>query len=164
MTERGVLLDDRIQVLSDGPDLRDRGIRAGSVRSRAGHADSRRGLAACYALPAGDRSSLRCAAGYTRQRTTGLGALQLPLGDERIVAADFDIDIIFERQRDGVLRGQVQHSGPHQFAEALRVREPDGRNGDWQIRPNDDGRLWTQGCDRRCDILRPRHLLRTHHL
>ena len=64
-------------------------------------------------------------------------ALQVPLRDERIVAADFDVDIVFERQRDGVLRGQVQSAGAHQLLEARRIRETHGRHGD---RPGTAGR------------------------
>ena len=99
--------------------------------------------------PAGDRTGLRRAAGHARQRTAGFGALQLPLGQNRIVASHLDIDIVLERERDGILHRQIQLSGANQIAEALGVAQADGRHFRRQIRPPEDGRGGPDRLDRK---------------
>ncbi len=84
-----------------------------SIASRA-HAGGR--LASSDALTIGHVTGLSGAAGHSGQRSAGPGALQLPLGQDRVVARDFDVDIVFERQRDGILHGQVKHAGSDQAA------------------------------------------------
>ena len=45
---------------------------------------------------------------------------------DRVVTRHFDIDIVFESERDGVLHGQVKHAGAHQAADASGIFE-----GEW---------------------------------
>src|ERR1700678_4336817 len=141
MAEGAVLLQDGIQVLSNRSDLRDCCVRAAPIGARSWNADSSRGLAACHTLPIGNRTSLGSSAGHARQGAARLRSLQVPLRDERIVAAYFDVDVVFERERNGVLRGEVQHAGADQRSDAFGIGESDRGNGYCQIGPDDDGSL-----------------------
>ena len=105
VAECGGLLKDGIERLRHRADLGDGcigGTSAGAVAT--GATDSRGLLTAEDALAGCNRTCLRRAAGHARQRTTGLGALDAPLLQNRVIASHLNIDIVFERERDGILR------------------------------------------------------------
>ena len=60
--------------------------------------------------------------------TRGLGAEQIGVGQIETVALDFDVDIVFERQSDGVLQRQVQVPGAHQPVQAAGIGVIDRRD------------------------------------
>src|SRR5207248_2996767 len=104
MTENSRLLKRRIQVLRNGADLSYRGV-AGCTGARvpSPRSDARRYLASGDALPAGYRIRLRGAVRYAWQRATGFGALQPPFRQNRIITGHFNIEIVLQRERNGIL-------------------------------------------------------------
>ena len=129
MAEHGVFLDDGVQRLGDRTDLSDGRIGGGgaavSIASRA-HASGR--LASGDPLTIGHVTGLGGAARHTGQRSARPGAFQLPLGQDRVVARHFDVDVVFQRERDGILHGQVKHAGSNQVAQATGISEADRRD------------------------------------
>ena len=51
------------------------------------------------------------------------GAPDVSIGNIQVVAGDGDIEIVFERERDGVIHGDVELAVVHELVNARRVRE-----------------------------------------
>src|SRR6185437_5394887 len=107
-------LENRIKRRCYGTNLRDRGIdRIACGLIAASGTDPGGGQATGDTLAASNRAGLREAAWNARQRSACLSPLQIPSVNERIVAIDLDIDVVFDGQRDGILHCKIQLSGSH---------------------------------------------------
>ena len=65
-----------------------------------------------------------------RSRAPARDAQQVGVRQLGIVAGVFEIEVVFERQRDGVAQRQVDGAGAHQFLQARRIFEADAAGGD----------------------------------
>ena len=113
----------RVQIRNGGSRLADQRAGAGA----AGGAGLRRGAGS----EAGGLSGLAGCAGRTlghgrggaAQQPARLGAEDAGVGDLGAIALQLDIEIVLERQGDGVLQGQVQSAGPQQRFQPARIGE-----------------------------------------
>ncbi len=62
------------------------------------------------------------------QSSAALSAPQHLLGEQRTVALHFNVDVVFDRERDHVLRREVQIARADQRIQARRIRQPYRRN------------------------------------
>jgi hypothetical protein len=58
-----------------------------------------------------------------------LGTDEVGLSEGEEVALDFDIDVVFEGEGDGVLEGEIELAVAEEGFDASGVREVDGRHG-----------------------------------
>ena len=63
------------------------------------------------------------------QQAAGVGAVEIDLGQFRAIALNFNIDIILQRQRDGIGQRQIQHIAADERFDAPRIIHVDARNG-----------------------------------
>ena len=63
-----------------------------------------------------------------RAKPPAIGLQQIGLGDHRVVSLDRDVQVVFERQRDRILKRQVQVSGAQKLLQPVRVRHVDRRH------------------------------------
>ena len=73
----------------------------------------------------GRRRPLRNVGGNVAQELSGAGALQIGERQLRRIARAFDIQIVLERERDGVAQRQINVPRAHQFVDTRRIREAD---------------------------------------
>ena len=71
----------------------------------------RAGVVDADALQADAFRARRHAQSDASQSSATLGAPQHLLGEQRPITLHFDVDIVFDRQRDHVLRGEIQVAG-----------------------------------------------------
>ncbi len=69
------------------------------------------------------------------------------------VALDFDIEVVFERQGDGILEGEIEPSGAQQHFEAAGVGEADGRDLGHPVAAGEPGER-SVGCGNLMGVLR----------
>ena len=63
-----------------------------------------------------------------RAKPPAIGLQQIGLGDHRVVPLDRDVQVVFERQRDRILKRQVEVSGAQKLLQPVRVRHVDRRH------------------------------------
>ena len=148
MAEEGRLLDDGVERLGDGADLGD--------ASRAGTGVAVATVAALYAsarlrsgnaLACGDGADLGGSTGDSGEGAAGLGAFEAPVGDERVVAGDLEVDVVFDGEGDGVLGGEVDGSGADEGLEAGGVIGADFGDCGGEVGADEDVVLGADGGD-----------------
>src|SRR3984957_10047668 len=68
--------------------------------------------------------------------SAGFGAQHIGVGNVQIVAGDGDVEIIFQRQSDGVIERKINLAIVHQGINARCVGEIRGNHMPWRVRPN----------------------------
>ena len=112
-------LNDRIQVLGDGSDLRNNRIGAAAAASAAAIGQSRGNLAARDALTAGGLIGDGVTRGNAPQRPAGLRTLQIPFSAHRPVTIQLEIQVVFDRQSQRVLHRQIQLAAANQAVDSI---------------------------------------------
>ncbi len=137
-----------IEIGGNRTDLRNSGVggpaAAGARRNIAKTGGS---LTALDALTAGNRCSLRGSAGNAGKGSAGFGALNFPCEGVGSVAGYFDIDVVFEGQRDGIADAEVKLAGANETGKAAGISGSDGRYLRGFVGPPQDRRLGAHGLD-----------------
>ena len=155
------LLDGRIERLRHGADLRNGCVtRIATTTAATTATDSRGCLTSLHALAVCDGTRLRGAARHARQSAARFRTLELPCKRQRRVAGHLDIDVVFKRERDRIVRREIKLASADEALQPLGIPEPNGRNGRLHIWPLIDVSNRADGVDRslrsrrRCSLLR----------
>src|SRR5262249_54499940 len=97
---------------------------------------------------------LRRDARNARKRAARLTALQPPFKEGLVIACDFDIEVVFERQANRILSGEIKVARTDQIRQPRRIAWPDRRHFHWRIGSNENG---TRRTNRRDTHLLPKH-------
>ncbi len=136
---RGLMLGSAVEVDERivGRDRRsgaERGLhQAGSAGACAACAAGRAaracaGSASAESADATARSSLHHAGVDAAKESSGLRAKNIRVRDGKVVASDRQIEIVFEREIDGILQRKVEFAVAHELVKTRRIRQRRFRN------------------------------------
>jgi len=136
------ILERWIEVRSYRSDLGDLsvGVASAATASASGEASALDG--AVDAL-AGSHLIDEGIAGWNAAKSSAcLGALDGPFGGEGAVTVDFEIEIVFDGESNGVLQRDVEMAGADEGVEAIRIDGARARDGGGAVRAPDERAFW----------------------
>ena len=146
VTEAGGFLESGIEVLGNGADLGNGGIAsAGAVAGITATAYARCRLTTQNTLATGDAGGLAGATLNAGERATGFGALQAPFEERRLIAGKFNVNIVIQREGNGVLGGKVERAAADETGEAPGIGETDAGDFGGQVGPLPDPAFGADG-------------------